>query len=129
MRTTHVTTGLLAGVRYLKDNRLLPDGFDKRTAGSDIAVVGEALNDIAFTGGRHRVHYSAAVSDQTGPFTVEAELLYEPIGFRWANNLKLFNAAPEPSRFNSYFDAMKSNAAAVLARTRLKTSSPPNRTL
>ena len=26
----HVTTGLLAGVRYLKDNRLLPDGFDKQ---------------------------------------------------------------------------------------------------
>jgi hypothetical protein len=29
-----VTTGLLAGVRYLKDNRLLPRGFDKRTAGA-----------------------------------------------------------------------------------------------
>jgi hypothetical protein len=27
----HVTTGLLTGVRYLKDNRLLPDGFDKQT--------------------------------------------------------------------------------------------------
>ena len=28
-----VTTGLLTAVRYLKDNRLLPQGFDKRTPG------------------------------------------------------------------------------------------------
>src|ERR1700720_824965 len=28
----HVTTGLLAGVGYLKDNRLLPHGFEKQTA-------------------------------------------------------------------------------------------------
>src|SRR5262249_26302154 len=31
----HVTTGLLTGVRYLKDNRLLPRGFDKRSADND----------------------------------------------------------------------------------------------
>src|SRR5882724_5174106 len=35
-----VTTGLLHAVGYLKDNRLLPTGFDKATAGKDIAVVG-----------------------------------------------------------------------------------------
>jgi len=32
------TTGLLSAVRFLKDNRLLPVGFNKNTAGPDIAV-------------------------------------------------------------------------------------------
>jgi hypothetical protein len=35
----HVTTGLLDAMRYLKDNRLLPYGFDKQTAQPDIAVI------------------------------------------------------------------------------------------
>ena len=37
-----VTTGLLWGVEYVKDNRLLPRGFDKATASDDVAVKGEA---------------------------------------------------------------------------------------
>jgi len=121
----HVTTGLLAGVRYLKDNRLLPDGFDKHTARADIAVVGDALNDPAFTGGGHRVRYSAPLGTATGPFSIEAELWYQPIGYRWANNLKLYDHAPEPARFNSYFDSMQSNTAAVLARATLNTDVRP----
>jgi hypothetical protein len=111
-----VTTGLLAGVRYLKDNRLLPDGFDKRNADSEIAVVGDALNDPAFVGGGHRVRYSAPLGTVAGPFTIEAELWYQPIGYRWANNLKPYDHAPEPHRFNTYFDSMQSSTAAVLAR-------------
>jgi hypothetical protein len=112
----HVTTGLLAGVHYLKDNRLLPDGFDKHTADADIAVVGDALNDPAFIGGGHRVRYFAPLGTAMGPFTIEAELWYQPIGYRWANNLKPYDHAPEPHRFNNYFDSMKASTATVLAR-------------
>ena len=43
-----VTTGLLSGTRYLKDNRLLPRGFDKATAHADIAVVGDAARGRRF---------------------------------------------------------------------------------
>lgn len=110
-----VTTGLLNGVRYLKDNRLLPHGFDKRTAEADIAVHGDAADDPNFSGGGTRVAYSVPVQGD-GPFTVEVELLYQPIGFRWAQNLKPYDSAFEPHRFTGYYDAMAPGTVATLAR-------------
>jgi cytochrome c551/c552 len=111
-----ITTGLLTAVRYLKDNRLLPRGFDKRTAEPDIAVQGSALDDPDFVGGSDRVRYSVTVAGAQGPFVVNAELLYQPIGFRWANNLKAYGSHEEPRRFTGYYDAMASGSATVLAR-------------
>jgi hypothetical protein len=112
-----VTTGLLSGVGYLKDNRLLPRGFDKRTAEPDIAVHGAAVDDPDFVGASDRTRYSVAVGDAPGPFVVEAELLYQPIGFRWAHNLKAYKAA-EPDRFVGYYEQMASGSATTLARAR-----------
>lgn len=109
------TTGLLQAVRYEKDNRLLPRGFDKRTADKDIAVQGEAANDTDFTGGSDTIHYSVAVGNATGPFRVEAELWFQPISFRWAANLRGYDA-PEPRRFVEYYDAMASGSALMLVR-------------
>jgi hypothetical protein len=112
----NVTTGLLSAVGYLKDNRLLPTGFDKTTASADIAVVGDALGDTNFVAGGDEVHYSVPIGTAEGPFHVEAELWYEPIGFRWAHNLAPYHAE-EPQRFLNYYESMSSNAATVLART------------
>ncbi len=114
-RNGNVTTGLLSAVGYLKDNRLLPKGFDKATADADIAVHGGAATDPAFTDAGHRVRYSVSAGNAQGPFHVEAELWYEPIGFRWANNLKPYNAA-EPKRFTGYYDSMASGAAVMLVK-------------
>jgi hypothetical protein len=111
-----VTTGLLKGVRYLKDNRLLPRGFDKRTAEPDVAVHGEAADDPDFVGAGDRVRYSVDLANARGPFVVEAELLYQPIGYRWATNLKAYAQAREPLRFTGYYDAMAAAATATLAR-------------
>jgi hypothetical protein len=111
-----VTTGLLTGVRYLKDNRLLPRGFDKRTAEPDVAVHGAALDDADFVGASDRVRYSVAVGDARAPFLVQAELLYQPIGYRWANNLKAYDKAAEPRRFTGYYDSMSESSTTVLAR-------------
>ena len=110
-----VTTGLLTAVRYLKDNRLLPRGFDKQTAESDIAVRGGAADDSDFAGGRDQIRYSVPIAGAAGPFGVSVELLYQPIGFRWANNLKNYNSAPEPQRFTNYYEAMAAGSAAMLA--------------
>ncbi len=111
----HVTTGLLAAIAYFKDNRILPTGFDKATAERDIAVVGDALEDPNFTAGGASIRYSIAIAEGDGPFHVDAELWYQPIGFRWAHNLEAYQNAPEPQRFVSYYDSMSAATATVLA--------------
>jgi cytochrome c551/c552 len=111
----HVTTGLLSAVGYLKDNRLLPSGFKKETAEPDIAVVGDAADDPNFTDAGSLVQYSVSTGNALGPFHVEAELWYQPIGFRWAHNLSPYNA-PEPQRFVGYYDSMGSATAVLLTR-------------
>jgi hypothetical protein len=110
-----VTTGLLSTVGYLKDNRLLPTGFNKATADKDIAVVGEAADDPNFTDAGDLVRYSVPLAGAQGPLTVEAELWYQPIGYRWAHNLAAYKAG-EPQRFVGYYDSMQPNSAVVLAK-------------
>jgi nitrate/TMAO reductase-like tetraheme cytochrome c subunit len=110
-----VTTGLLYGTHYLKDNRILPQGFDKVTADPSIAVVGAARSDPRFTGGRHAVDYSIPLSAR-GPYRITAELLYESISYRWAHNLENYQAS-EPQRFLGYFKAQAGSAAKLLAAT------------
>ncbi len=112
-----VTTVLLSAVRYVKDNRLLPDGFDKSTAPGDIAVRGEALEDPDFGGGGDRVLYAVDLDGAQGPFEVQAELWYQPIGFRWAHNLSQQDAA-EIQRFVSYYTSLAGQSAVALAKAR-----------
>ena len=110
-----VTTGLLRGVRYVKDNRLLPRGFDKTTAGADIRVHGEAMQDADFADTGDRVRYVVNVGGAAGPFGVEADLYYQTIAYRWAQNLRPYDAA-EPKRFVSMYESMAESSATVLAR-------------
>jgi cytochrome c551/c552 len=109
-----VTTGLLSAVGYVKDNRLLPHGFEKTTATADIAVHGGALTDQDFTGRGQRLRYSVDAGGAAGPFEVEAQLWYQPIGYRWAQNLKAYNAR-EIQRFTGYFEAEGAASATLLA--------------
>jgi hypothetical protein len=46
------------------------------------------------------------------PYTLYLSPWYEPIGFRWANNLKPDDAF-EPKLFTGYYDAMGNGAAAL----------------
>lgn len=108
------TTGLLSAVRYLKDNRLLPKGFDKAAADPWIAVVGAASADVDFSGEGDRVRYSIDVGEASGPFQVNVELRFQVIGFRWAENLKPYQAE-EATRFVRYYESMASSSSEVLA--------------
>ena len=110
-----VTTGLLHAVGYLKDNRLLPEGFDKETANSDIAVRGRAADDPGFTDKGSRVRYVVSTANAMGPFHVEAELWYQPIGFRWAHNLEPYKAK-EPQRMVRYYEEAARKSAVILAK-------------
>ena len=109
------TTGLLAAVGYLKDNRLLPRGFQKTGADPWVAVVGEAAGDSDFSGSGDRVRYSIDVAGADGPFQIDVELRYQVIGFRWAENLRPYKAA-ETTRFVGYYDSMASASSEVLVK-------------
>jgi hypothetical protein len=110
-----VTTGLLHAVGYLKDSRLLPKGFDKASAERDIAVVGGAADDPGFNDKGSLVRYSLSTGSAAGPFKVEAELWFQPIGFRWAHNLEPYNAS-EPQRMVRYYGEASQKSAVMLAK-------------
>jgi nitrate/TMAO reductase-like tetraheme cytochrome c subunit len=112
-RAGAVTTGLLTATQYLKDNRLLPRGFDKATAALEIGVFGAARDDRDFAGGGDRVRYLVPVSS-VGPYRVDVELRYQSIGFRWASNLEPIKAE-EPARFVSYYKATSAGSSVVVA--------------
>jgi hypothetical protein len=109
------TTALLKAVRYVKDNRILPAGFDKASAPAEVRVHGEAAGDGDFVAGSDRIRYSVAVDPAEGPFTVIVELLYQPIGFRWAENFRGMELE-EPKRFVGYYEKAAGRSAAVMAR-------------
>jgi hypothetical protein len=118
-----ITTGVLSAVTYVKDNRLLPRGFDKRKVPVDVAVHGGALDDPDFEGGQDRVRYSIDVASAQGPLLVEVQLWYQPIAYRWVENLRTYDAV-EPRRFADYFDEMSSASALILTRAARTISEP-----
>lgn len=109
-----VTTTLLRGAAYLKDNRLPPAGFDKEDAEPDIAVCGAAVSDADFGGGGDRVQIQLDVGGGEGPFTITVELLYQAIGYRWAANLGAYDAE-EVDTFLQYYETVP-NTPLLVAR-------------
>ena len=109
-----VTTTLLRAKGYLKDNRLLPFGFEKSAPYEDIAVHGGAREDEDFQGGGDEIQYVVDVGDAEGPFEVTVELLYQSIGYRWADNLRLLEGL-EIERFLGYYEIVP-NLPVVIAR-------------
>jgi hypothetical protein len=108
------TTGLLSATGYLKDNRLLPRGFEKSTADAWVAVIGAAAHDADFAGAGDGVRYVIPVVGAKGPFQLDVELRFQVIGFRWAANLRAYNSE-ETNRFARYYESMASSSSEVLA--------------
>ena len=113
-----VTTTLLRGAGYIKDNRLLPSGFVKETAQADIAVHGLAVEDPDFNGGGDVIRYQIETNGADGPYTVTVELLYQPVGYRWVQNLAEAShegEAPEVDAFLRYYENVP-NAPVVISQ-------------
>ncbi len=56
----------------------------------------------------------ACRSSGAGAVTVDVELRYQPIAYRWAQNLAAYDAA-EPKRFVGYYNGMASESSTVVA--------------
>lgn len=110
----HVTTDLLSATQYLKDNRILPSGFEKQSASADIAVRGKAADDSAFIGGSCVTNYRIPMAGAAGPLRIKVELLYQPIGYRWAHNLAPYRAN-EAQQFVHEYEEAAAHSAVVLA--------------
>jgi hypothetical protein len=109
-----VTYTLLRGAKYLKDNRILPAGFEKKTAPSDIRVVGSALNDANFVGGSDNVRYLISGLPD-GNYSVKAELVYQTLAHGFAKDLFSDTVTQEVVEFKAMYDAMREKATVIAA--------------
>ena len=111
-----VTTVLLSASAYSKDNRLLPAGFAKTAVTTDIAPKGKALTDDDFIGGEDTVTYRVDTGNTTGPFTVEAELLYQSIAYRWALDVSAYDSATVQA-FSDYYSSLPNLPIVITAQS------------
>lgn len=81
-----ITYTLLNGASYLKDNRLLPEGFDKATVTADVAPDASAQADDNFIAGTDEVEYQIPL-DSSQSYTIEVELNYQSLAYRYAQDL------------------------------------------
>ena len=71
--------------------------------------MGDALDDPNFTDRGSSTRYAINTGNAPGPFHIDAELWYQPIGYRWAHNL-------EPQRFVGYYESDAHRSAILLTR-------------
>jgi hypothetical protein len=81
-----VTYTLLRASHFLKDNRLLPAGFDKAAAPLDVAPAATALDDTDFIGGSDQVSYRVEGLG-SGSHTVTIQLLEQKVSFAFLRDL------------------------------------------
>lgn len=112
------TYTLLRGAYYLKDNRLLPKGFDKTSAVDDIGVFGAASADDDFTGGGDTVTYRVDTSGYSGQFTIEAVLNYQAVSYPfYTDMIKDSDDEPLVKRFKDFYEATQRYRSGITIST------------
>ena len=100
--TGQPTFSLMSATRYLKDNRLLPKGWDPNHPDAVHTAPQGTAGDPDFRGGFDRVTFRVPAPASAGPYDVEAVLAYQPIAPRWAEELFTVNT-PQVQAFRTYY--------------------------
>jgi hypothetical protein len=99
------TWRLTRAAGWAKDDRLLPQGFDPRSAeGARVLPVGTA-GDPDFGSGGDVVHFDLDLAGATGPLTVTATVWFQPLSARWAAEL-VASGTPEAAALEAMLDAV-----------------------
>lgn len=109
------TYTLLHAASYLKDNRILPRGFDKTQVPDAIAVQGAAADDTDFIGGSDLVTYRIALGTFNGTPSVSVALKYQTLAFGFLQDLAVDADDPVVARFLALYDgsAIRTETIAV----------------
>ena len=89
---------------YAKDNRLLPRGWRDDGPFADVTSPVGTTGDGDFQGGRDDVEIRLRLPASSGPYVLEAELLYQTLGARFAAEL-LEHRTPEVVAFQAAWEA------------------------
>ncbi|MGB3078553.1 MAG: T9SS type A sorting domain-containing protein [Saprospiraceae bacterium] len=105
----HLTTRLNAAFKPLKDNRLLPLGFNRNHEVYDtVAVWGEALTDpdygIASTSGADIIAYKLPLNGNQGLANLHVSFLYHSLPSRWMNDLFTDDTLSQVAQFKSMYE-------------------------
>ncbi|MCW9047684.1 MAG: hypothetical protein OQK46_06345, partial [Gammaproteobacteria bacterium] len=99
-----ITYTLLRGARYLKDNRLTPQGFNKLLVPADVAVLGQAANDANFNQGRDDITYRFPVA-VSGDLNISVALHYQTIKHGFLQDLYRDIQLEQVKTFKAMYDA------------------------
>jgi len=96
---------LLRGAGYLRDDRLLPNGWSAAHPDAALTAPVGTDGDADFRGGEDRVRYEIALDGAAadGPLAIEVELCYQTLGARWLAELETFDL-PEVRTFTALLE-------------------------
>ena len=107
-----VTWTLLRAGTYLKDNRIVPAGFDPAEVPDDVRPAGGCMQDPDFGSGRDEITYR--ISDLRGSFyAVTVELRHQAIGYPYVDDLREYAADPVVGRFLYLYDAVRPGSEVI----------------
>ena len=82
-----LTYTLMHASQYLKDNRILPKGFNKMTVPDTVKPYGLATQDSDFTSGGDTVEYEIDDLPNSSIYTITVTLKYQTVNYGYAKDL------------------------------------------